>query len=390
MRSGRLFAAILVTLILAVALGVGLGTGIAWNLPSGGVRPVMASPSSTPIPTLSPEAFAQALSVLDAEETVITQIYAQVSPSVVHITSRTQVVDFFRGVIPQEGTGSGFVYDTAGHIVTNNHVIAGANEIEVILADGTHLTAQVVGTDSYYDLAVLYVDPTKVNAPPVSPGVSDTLRVGQRVLAIGNPFGLDRTLTTGVISALERTIESESGSVMGNVIQTDAAINPGNSGGPLLDSRGQLIGVNTAIQSTSGGSIGIGFAIPIDTVMRVVPALIAEGRYRHPALGVFVAELGYELRPAESGPQRGLLIVDLTPGGGAANAGLQRAQAQRQGRSIVYVGGDIITAINGQTLTTRDDLTLYLESNTRPGDTVLVTVVRSGQTMDVAVVVGEY
>ncbi len=390
MRLGRLFATILAALILAIALGVGLGMGIAWNLPSGSVRPVMASPSSTPIPTLSPEAFAQALSVLDAEETVITQIYAQVSPSVVHITSRTQVVDFFRGVIPQEGTGSGFVYDTAGHIVTNNHVIAGANEIEVILADGTHLAAQVVGTDSYYDLAVLYVDPTKVSASPIPLGVSDTLRVGQRVLAIGNPFGLDRTLTTGVISALERTIESESGSVMGNVIQTDAAINPGNSGGPLLDSRGQLIGVNTAIQSTSGGSIGIGFAIPIDTVIRVVPALIAEGRYRHPALGVVVAELGYELRPAESGPQRGLLIVDLAPGSSAANAGLQRAQAQRQGRSIVYVGGDIITAINGQTLTTRDDLTLYLESNTRPGDTVLVTVVRSGQTMDVAVVVGEY
>ncbi|MEJ5312735.1 MAG: trypsin-like peptidase domain-containing protein, partial [Anaerolineae bacterium] len=166
---------------------------------------------------------------------------------------------------------------------------------EVVLADGTVLPAEVVGTDAYYDLAVLRVDPAQVHAAPLPLGSADSLRVGQLVLAIGNPFGLDRTLTTGVISALDRTIESESGSVIGNAIQTDAAINPGNSGGPLLNSRGEVIGVNTAIQSPSGGSVGIGFAVPISAVQRVVPDLIAYGRYRHPSLRIQVRELGYEV-----------------------------------------------------------------------------------------------
>ena len=374
-------------LMALIGLGLGFVVGILLSTPNG----VSLSQEATPVPapTLAPPP-ADALSVLDAQETVVSYIYQNAGPSVVHITSRTQVWDFWRGVVPQEGTGSGFLYDAQGHIVTNNHVIEDAQEIEVVLADGTVLPAEVVGTDAYYDLAVLRVDPAQVRAAPLPLGDANSLRVGQLVLAIGNPFGLDRTLTTGVISALDRTIESESGSVIGNAIQTDAAINPGNSGGPLLNSRGEVIGVNTAIQSPSGGSVGIGFAVPISAVQRVVPDLIAYGRYRHPSLRVQVRELGYEVRPAADGPQRGLLIVALDPNGPAGQAGLQAAEVRRQGFRTVFVGGDIILAINGEPVHTRDDLTLYLEKHTLPGDTVTLTVSNlSGETREVTVTVGE-
>ncbi|MEW6577918.1 MAG: trypsin-like peptidase domain-containing protein [Chloroflexota bacterium] len=371
----------------AALIGLGLVAGLLLGPPTGTSLSQEATP--VPPPTLAPPP-AEALTLLDAEEAVVAYIYESAGPSVVHITSRTEVWDFWRGVVPQEGTGSGFVYDTQGHVVTNNHVVEGAREIEVVLADGTVLPAEVVGTDAYYDLAVLRVDPAQVRAAPLPLGNAETLRVGQRVLAIGNPFGLDRTLTTGVISALDRTIESESGSLVGNAIQTDAAINPGNSGGPLLNSRGEVIGVNTAITSPSGGSVGIGFAVPISAVQRVVPDLIAYGRYRHPSLRVQVRELGYEVRPATDGPQHGLLIVALDPNGPAGQAGLQAAETRRQGFSTVFVGGDIILAINGEPVYTRDDLTLYLEKHTLPGDTVTLTVSNiSGETRQVTVTVGE-
>lgn len=371
----------------AALVGLGFVAGLLLGLPTGTGLSQEVTP--VPLPTLAPPP-AEALTLLDAEEAVVAYIYESAGPSVVHITSRTEVWDFWRGAVPQEGTGSGFVYDTQGHIVTNNHVVEGASEIEVVLADGTVLPAEVVGTDAYYDLAVLHVDPAQLPAPPLPLGNAETLRVGQHVLAIGNPFGLDRTLTTGVISALDRTIESESGSLVGNAIQTDAAINPGNSGGPLLNSRGEVIGVNTAITSPSGGSVGIGFAVPISAVQRVVPDLIAYGRYRHPSLGVQVRELGYEVRPAADGPQHGLLIVALDASGPAGRAGLQAAETRQQGFRTYFVGGEIILAINGEAALTRDDLTLYLERNTLPGDTVTLTVSNlSGETREVTVVVGE-
>ncbi len=371
----------------AALVGLGFVAGLLLGLPTGTGLSQEVTP--VPLPTLAPPP-AEALTLLDAEEAVVAYIYESAGPSVVHITSRTEVWDFWRGAVPQEGTGSGFVYDTQGHIVTNNHVVEGASEIEVVLADGTVLPAEVVGTDAYYDLAVLHVDPAQLPAPPLPLGNAERLRVGQHVLAIGNPFGLDRTLTTGVISALDRTIESESGSLVGNAIQTDAAINPGNSGGPLLNSRGEVIGVNTAITSPSGGSVGIGFAVPISAVQRVVPDLIAYGRYRHPSLGVQVRELGYEVRPAADGPQHGLLIVALDASGPAGRAGLQAAETRQQGFRTYFVGGEIILAINGEAALTRDDLTLYLERNTLPGDTVTLTVSNlSGETREVTVVVGE-
>ncbi|MFP4320877.1 MAG: S1C family serine protease [Anaerolineales bacterium] len=370
-------------LLLNVGLIVGFMLGTAWQ-PSTAQELPTATPHTQPL-ALEPDV----VSMAEAEEQLVTQIYEQISPSVVHITSVTEVFDFFRGTVPREGTGSGFVYDTQGHIITNNHVISDAQDISILLADGTTLPAQVVGGDSYYDVAVLRVDPARLNAPPAPLATAQPLRVGQRVLAIGNPFGLDRTLTTGVISALNRTIQGESGLVVGNVIQTDAAINPGNSGGPLLDSRGRVIGINTAITTPSGGSVGIGFAVPIDVAARVVPVLISQGRFFHPSLNIEVRELGFEISPGDMGVQNGLLIVNVMPGGSAAQAGLQPARVEGGFFQRYYVGGDVITAINGVPMFTRDAMVLYLEENLRPGDPATVTIAREGQTLDIPVTIGQ-
>lgn len=315
-------------------------------------------------------------------ENLYVELYERASPSVVHITSRTQVFDFFRGLIPDEGTGSGFIYDAQGHIVTNHHVIANADEIEVILADGSRHRAQVVGTDAYNDLAVIRVpglDTDRFRPLPI--GSTRHLKVGMPVIAIGNPFGLDRTLTTGVISALGRTIERRDQAALGEMIQTDAAINPGNSGGPLLNLRGEVIGVNTSIASPIGASVGIGFAVPADTVKRVVPELIAKGRYDHPWLGITAYEINPDLANALQLPvQRGLLIAQLYPGEAADRAGVRGAIRRLPiGNGYLLVGGDILTAIDDQPIATRDQLTLYLENNKRVGETVTLSLLRDGQ-----------
>jgi S1-C subfamily serine protease len=317
-------------------------------------------------------------------EDLYVNLYERASPSVVHITSRTQVFDFYRGTVPQEGTGSGFIYDDQGHIVTNHHVIEGAEDVEVILADGTIAKAKIVGSDAYNDLAVLKVDgvPAEI-LKPLPLGVSRGLKVGMRVIAIGNPFGLDRTLTTGVISALGRTIERDNQAALGEMIQTDAAINPGNSGGPLLNLRGEIIGVNTSIQSPSGGSVGIGFAVPIDTLKRVVPDLIANGRFMHPSLGFNAYEINSDLAEALSLPvQKGLLFAQVQSGGAAEKAGVRGAtQRVRTYGGYVLTGGDILTAIDDKPIATRDAMTIYLESTKRAGDTVILTILRDGTTM---------
>jgi S1-C subfamily serine protease len=317
-------------------------------------------------------------------EDLYVNLYERASPSVVHITSRTQVFDFYRGTVPQEGTGSGFIYDDQGHIVTNHHVIEGAEDVEVILADGTIAKAKIIGSDAYNDLAVLKVDgvPAEI-LKPLPLGVSRGLKVGMRVIAIGNPFGLDRTLTTGVISALGRTIERDNQAALGEMIQTDAAINPGNSGGPLLNLRGEIIGVNTSIQSPSGGSVGIGFAVPIDTLKRVVPDLIANGRFMHPSLGFNAYEINSDLAEALSLPvQKGLLFAQVQSGGAAEKAGVRGAtQRVRTYGGYVLTGGDILTAIDDKPIATRDAMTIYLESTKRAGDTVILTILRDGTTM---------
>ena len=345
-----------------------------------------AVPTAAPTPTLPADTvFAE----LDAKDQVLTNLYQRVSPSVVHITNRSQTLDPFQGVVPQEGTGSGFVFDDQGHIITNNHVVAGADQLDVLLANGTSLSAQIVGTDEYYDVAVIKINVSPAALTPLQLGDSSQLKVGQTVIAIGNPFGLDRTLTSGLISALGRTVQTSSNSVIGQAIQTDAAINPGNSGGPLLDTRGRVVGMNTAINSPSGGSVGIGFAVPINIVKRVASALISSGHYVHPSIGATTAELGTDVNPPQSGPQQGLLIIQVAAGGPAEKAGLQATSISRQRRGYTYSGGDIIVAIDGKATNTKNDLQLALEESHKPGDTVTVTVYRDGKNIDVKVVLGQ-
>ncbi|MBN2006580.1 MAG: trypsin-like peptidase domain-containing protein [Anaerolineae bacterium] len=324
-----------------------------------------------------------------------TSVYKTTSPSVVNITNRSYAYGIFGQVIPQEGSGSGFVYDTEGHIVTNYHVIENAEELLVTFSTGQVYTAKVVGADPMNDLAVLHIEAEGTLPAPLALGNSDALEVGQFVLAIGNPFGLEQTLTTGVISALGRVIESEEGFI-GEAIQTDAAINPGNSGGPLLDLEGRIVGVNSQIISPSGASAGIGFAVSVNTVKRVVSQLIARGYYPHPWMGVEMVSLtpsiarmfrdaGMEL-PVETG----LLVLEATRGGPAQNGGIRGGdRIVRMGRYQVPVGGDIITAINGQPISNMEAWTIYLETQTTVGDTVQVTFLRDGVEQTASVVLAE-
>jgi S1-C subfamily serine protease len=323
---------------------------------------------------------------VDIEEQLVIQVYERVNPVVVNVTSRVYTYDAFYNIVPQEGTGSGFIYDREGHIVTNFHVVEGAEEVEVTLADETKLPAQVVGVDPSNDLAVLKADVPPEALHPAELGDSHTLQVGQRVIAIGNPFGFRSTLTTGVISSLGRTIQSPDERFIGEIIQTDAAINPGNSGGPLLDSQGQVIGVNTAIFSPSQASVGIGFAIPVETVKRVVPSLIARGRYPHPWLGVDIFDITPELAQGlrEGGVElpvdQGVLVIDVYPDSPADQAGVQGSTDQaRWGNLMLPVGGDIIIAVDGTEVKGGQDLTIYLETQTKVGQAIQVTVMREGR-----------
>ncbi|HFE65997.1 MAG TPA: trypsin-like serine protease [Chloroflexi bacterium] len=344
-------------------------------------------PTPTPIiliatPTPLPD---NVLAPIDVEEQLVTNLYERVGPSVVHITTRVVTMDFFFGPTASEDTGSGFVYDKEGHIITNFHVIQNAETIEVGLSDALTVPARVVGVDPPNDLAVLKVDAPPEQLFPLELGSSADLRVGERAIAIGNPFGLDRTLTTGVISALGRPLRAESGVTIFNVIQTDAAINPGNSGGPLLDSRGRVIGVNTAIKA---GAQGIGFAVPVDTVRRVVPALIADGKYEHPWLGF----QGYTITPAlaealQLPVEQGILVAQMYQNGPAHQTGLRGAQQELIiGNRRYLVGGDIVTAVNGQPVTDWMSLFEYLELQTQVGDSVTLTIIRDGQTIELELV----
>jgi S1-C subfamily serine protease len=278
------------------------------------------------------------------------------------------------------GTGSGFIWDGAGHVITNMHVIEGASEATVRLADGRDYEASLVGVSAAHDLAVLRIAVKGKTPPPLPLGASTELRVGQKVFAIGNPFGLDWTLTTGIVSALDRSLPTESGINIEHLIQTDAAINPGNSGGPLLDSSGRLIGVNTAIFSPSGASAGIGFAVPVDTVNRVVPQLIRTGKYARPMLGVDADE-GVNQRLAQVHKVQGVVILRVRPNSAAAKAGLRAATIARNGS---ITPGDIIVAIQGQPVDTVGKLIGRLD-DFKVGETIRLTVLRGGKRIEVRV-----
>ncbi|MEY3271285.1 MAG: hypothetical protein RLZZ341_186 [Pseudomonadota bacterium] len=315
---------------------------------------------------------------LAADELAHIELFRKASPSVVHITSLGAQRDVFSMNVQQvpRGTGTGFVWDASGHIVTNFHVIQGANGAKVTLADQSTYDATLVGAFPDRDLAVLKIDAAKDKLPPLALGTSRDLQVGQRVYAIGNPFGLDQTLTIGIVSALNREIESFNNRTIRGVVQTDAAINPGNSGGPLLDSAGRLIGVNTQIASPSGASAGIGFAIPVDEVNRIVPRLIRDGRFVRPALGVTAGPP--QLQRALRLP-KGVAVVQVGRNTPAARAGLQPFSRGNRGEIVM---GDVITAINDEPVESLDDMLAALERR-QPGEAVTLTVWREGRSRNV-------
>ncbi len=329
---------------------------------------------------------------LDVAERRVIEVYDRVAPSVVNVTTQVLRRGFFFAAVPEEGAGSGFVLDREGHVLTNFHVIEGARQIEVTLDNEQTFAAQVVGSDPRFDLAILKVDAPAEILHPVELGASSSLRVGQRAIVIGNPFGqFSRTLTTGVVSALDRTLEGQDGRPISGVIQTDAAINRGNSGGPLLDSSGRVIGINTAIFSPSGTNAGVGFAVPVDTIKRVLPELMVLGRYRHPYLGIRYA---YAITPGlaaslELPVESGLLLVQLDRGSPLENAGGRGAQQEAiLGNRRVYIGGDILAAVDGKPILTVEQLQLLQEQH-QIDDEVTVSLLRDGQPFEVVVALAE-
>ena len=403
----RKWSAILLLALLALAL-----TGCLCCLPTARrvVRKVSeptpvvqerAEAVATPTP-LSPQVIREA----DAEEQLLINIYKRVNPGVVHVrvVALVDTGDLLPGLpnspsTPQQyqqGTGSGFVIDKDGHIVTNNHVVADAEEVQVTFHNGTSVRARVIGTDPDSDLAVIQA----VGVPaselyPVVLGDSDRLEIGQRAIAIGNPYGLRGTLTVGIISALGRSLplgrESE---VLGRrftipeLIQTDAAINPGNSGGPLLDSQGQVIGVNTAYDPNASG---VGFAVPVNTVKRVVPKLIADGRYAYPWLGISGTDLSLDLVEAMNLPvKRGAIVLSVTPDSPADKAGLRGSSktVEKSGLEL-QVGGDVIIAIDGKPVQQFEDILVYILRDTEVGQEVTLTIIRDGREQSAKVKLGE-
>jgi S1-C subfamily serine protease len=332
---------------------------------------------------------AHAAPAYDSEEQNNIAIYKKVLPSVVNITSTTLVFNFFYGTVPQQGQGSGFILDKAGHILTNYHVVEGANRgIEVMLSNKRRYAARVVGTDKVHDLALLQIDAPSLQ--PVTLADSAQLNVGQKVYAIGNPFGLSGTMTRGIISSI-RSIRNGDGAPIEDAIQTDAAINPGNSGGPLLNSSGEVIGINTMIASNGADqSSGIGFAIPINTAKAVLGDLIRFGKLKRPSLGIVSYAIGPDLA-AQMGlnADQGVLIQRVLPGGAAERAGLHGGDQQAYvGNTPIMLGGDLIVAIDGEEVTDPQDINAIMDKH-QAGDAVTLTIVRGRREMTVKLVLGE-
>jgi S1-C subfamily serine protease len=325
---------------------------------------------------------------LDPEETVNVNVYKKAVPSVVNIKSRAVSYNFFYGLVPEEGQGTGFILDKDGHILTNYHVIANAQKVEVTLYNRKTVTAEVIGADRHYDLAVLKIN--GANLTPVTLGDSHGLQVGMKVFAIGNPFGLSGTMTRGIVSSI-RSVRGPSGDSIDEAIQTDAAINPGNSGGPLLNSKGEVIGINSMI-FTGGAeqSAGIGFAIPINTAKAVLNDLVTFGRVRRPSLGIAGLPIGPELA-AQMGlaSDYGVLIMQVNPGSAADRAGLHGGNERAMlGNTPIVLGGDLIVAIDGENIEDMQDLSNALNKH-KAGDVVTVTIYRGKKKVDVKMTLGE-
>jgi S1-C subfamily serine protease len=322
----------------------------------------------------------QAAVAFTPDEEINIRVYRAASPAVVNITTTAVAYDFFLNPIPKEGTGSGAIIDHSGHILTNFHVIDGARRLEVTLADGSKWEGRAIGVDPSNDLAVIKIDAPAEKLTILALGDSSRLVVGQKVLVIGNPFGFERTLTGGIVSSVGRSIRAENGRLIRGIIQTDAAINPGNSGGPLLNSSGEVIGVSTAIFSPSGGSVGVGFAVPINTAKRIISELITRGYVARPYLGIS----GHEIFPALAQALRlpvkeGIMVVEVAPGSPAHRAAIRGGdRAVQVGNMIVRVGGDIITAVDQVKVRTFEELSDFIDSK-QPGDMVTLTLNRQGR-----------
>jgi S1-C subfamily serine protease len=378
-----------------VALSILLATGFATNFGGHAIKAVVPEPVQPPAPAGAQEQSQEikpAVLVAEQEKSPLTALFKKTENSVVQITSKVSTVNPYIIIngnpLESQSTrlGSGFVYDDAGHIITNNHVISDAQEVDVRFVDGNIYSAKVLGTDPYNDIAVLEItdDFSEESIVPLPIADSSTLEVGQQIIAIGNPFGLSNTMTTGIVSQVGRLLPNRDvGFSIPNVIQTDAAINPGNSGGPMLNLQGQVIGINTAIQSTTGEFSGIGFAVPSNTIKRIVPVLIEKGKFEHPWLGVAGTSVTPEIAKQLGLPKnyKGVFVTSVVKDGPASKSGLQEA-TYNANREIK--GGDIIVALDGKQVRDIDDLIIYLADNKSVGDSVVMTVSRNGQTIELA------
>jgi 2-alkenal reductase len=340
--------------------------------------PVAGAPATTTSQT--------PLIATDLEEDLV-GLYDQVNPSVVHIF----VYDEQDNLV---GTGTGFVYDDQGHIITNNHVVTGAARLEVAFPSGERRSAMTIGTDVDSDLGVIHVEDMPAGIAPIPLGDSDSVRVGQFVVAIGNPFGEAGSLSLGIVSGLGRTLTSDRIAEGGGryslprVIQTDAAINPGNSGGPLLNLAGQVVGVNSAIRTSTGTNSGVGFSIPVNAVRRIVPALIADGEYQYSYMGVRMSPLDLATQSALGLPQvQGAYVTEVTAGSPAAAAGLRASGVSDLGELLP--GGDLIIAVDGQPINNPDDLISFLVFQTEVGQTITLTIIRDGEQISVPLTLGQ-
>jgi S1-C subfamily serine protease len=408
---GQFIAALSVGLVLALGLGFGAGYAVISHRNAGekaglpdsstpagnSALPARASPNQAEILSGKPVRTTELSAEYSQEEAENIDVYERLNEAVVNITTEVMAVNWFMEPVPQDGgSGSGSIIDEKGYILTNNHVVKDAYKLFVNLSDGSRYEAKVVGTDPENDLAIIKFDPPKgMRLMTIPYGDSARLKVGQKVLAIGNPFGLERTLTDGIVSGLGRPVQESTTTVIRDMIQTDASINPGNSGGPLLNARGEMIGINTMIYSPSGGSVGIGFAVPVNTAKRIVPELLRNGMVKRgwiefdtvqlfPELLDYMQQNGYK-----ASVEKGLLVSQIKKGGDADRAGIRGgATAVRYGRSVFYVGGDIIVKVDGMAISTVADLYSALEDN-KPGDRVQVEYVRGGKRATVEVVLAD-
>jgi S1-C subfamily serine protease len=384
-RSSVVRPLVVIAILILVAYWAGARWGPRGPVNVGAVPPVAGDSSSVRNVNL-----AERDAALTSDEVLNVRIYRQTSPAVANILTKATEYDFWMDPVPVEGAGSGFVIDNKGYVLTNFHVVQGAQSIEVVLGDQSRYAAKFIGADQRNDVALLKVEPKGKPLVTLPLGDSAALQVGQKVLAIGNPFGFQSTLTTGVVSALGRTVQTSQTTFIDEAIQTDAAINRGNSGGPLINSHGEVIGINSAIYTPTGTTAGIGFAIPINTAKRIAHDLITDGRVHQAYLGIDTIPINESFAEALGLPaQEGLLVQRTTPGSPAAEAGIRGGDRVAQaGMRRFLIGGDVITTIDGQKVASSLDVNLVLNRK-RPGDEVTVSLYRGGKKMDVKVKLAE-